>query len=140
MELKFRVRNFSKLKIILKKNNARFVENVTENYDYLKGNKKLKKVKGRFYLGSVKRKGKFFELRHRKIGKKKYEEIRKNYRVLKSVRNKRRIYKLNNSEISLNQVKEGRFVIFEGNKRNIEKLAKKLGLKKHVTKTFGKIK
>ena len=140
MELKFRVRDFSKTEFLLKKNNANFAENVTEIYAYLEGNKKLKKSKGKYYFGSVRRKGKFFELRHRTVGKKKYDEIKKNYRVLKSVRNKRRVYKLNNCTVSLNQVKEGRFVIFEGNRRNIEKLAKNFGLKKSVTKTFGKIK
>jgi len=141
MELKFRIRNFSKLKLFLKDNDVIFIGKAVEYYTYLKNGEKLQKTEGNYYLVSIRRHGNFFDLRYKKITKKRYNEILKSEEVLKRIKNRRYVYKLNDSKISLNEMKAGKFVIIEGKKNDIIRLSKKLNLPKKyvVARPFHKL-
>lgn len=139
MELKFKVRNFSKTKKELEKLNARFVDRRKEHYIYLKQGGKLQRRKGNFYFVSIKKKKNMFILDYRKITKREYDKIKRNSEIKRILTNKRQIYKIDRTEISFNELEVGRFVILDGNEKDTSALAKKFGLNNLITKPFSEL-
>jgi len=134
MELKFRVTDFSKIKKFMK--SAKLVDKRIEHYVYLKDGSKLQKTEEKFYLVSIKKRANMFALNHREITQNQYNKIKRNSEIKRILSNKRQIYKLGRMKISFNQLEVGKFVILDGTRKDSSVLARKLGLKRLVTKPF----
>lgn len=135
MELKFSVRDFSTIKSQL--GNAKLREGLTEKYVYLRsGNKLTKNHHGYFYV-TIKKNGKSFLLKKRKIDREEYVAHLKN--IKRVLNNKRIIYNLGKVDISFNEMEVGKFVIINGPVKDGKKLAKFLKLKNIVTKPFSEL-
>ncbi len=135
MELKFSVRDFSGIKKSLKESNAKFLYRRKEKYVYLTNGNKLTSYQGRYFYVTIKKKNGMFLLRKKGVTKGVYQSLLKNTKRI--LNNSRYIYKIGLTEISLNEMEVGKFVIIDS--KNPTMLAKRFGLKNQVTKPFSEL-
>ncbi len=139
MEMKFRVADFEGVKDYLLQKRAKPVSKHTDHYIYLNSGNKLTYSDGLYFFVVIKKKGKCFLLKKQIISRKAFETLKIKYGVKKTIKNRQEIYNTDKIILSLNTMKIGNFIILDGNKNNITKTAKALGLKNPITKPFSEV-
>ena len=119
MELKFRVKDFKEIKKMIRQLKAKLIDSRTELYNYLDSENKLQVTKGKYYRVSIKKKRNLFQLTYKMIDKDTYNKTLKKSGVIKTLRNKRHIYRVDSVDVSLNSMKIGKFVISDGKKNDV---------------------
>ncbi len=138
MEMKFRVKDFSNIRKVLRREGARLIDKRSEKYVYLDSGK-LRSTRGKLYFVKIKKKRNFFELSYTMIDRKTYEKKLRSSKKRKVVVNKRHIYVLGKIDVSLNEMKAGKFVILDGPKNSVAAAVRKLKLKDVVKKQFSEL-